>query len=91
VLCRHCREIHLVVPHQPRASSHAELEALVPRTFLGRTFRSTLEQLFPSPTICTAGGSDDVIVVTGSIYLLGEVLCRLEPERGPGEGRLQDF
>jgi dihydrofolate synthase/folylpolyglutamate synthase len=41
--------------------------------------------------VCTAGGPDDVIVVTGSIYLLGEVLTRLEPQRGPGEGRLQDF
>ena len=33
----------------------------------------------------------DVLVVTGSIYLLGEVMARLEPQRGPGEGRLQDF
>jgi dihydrofolate synthase/folylpolyglutamate synthase len=32
-----------------------------------------------------------VLVVTGSIYLLGEVLARLEPERGAGEQRLQDF
>ena len=24
-------------------------------------------------------------------HLLGEVLARLEPQRGPGEGRLQDF
>jgi dihydrofolate synthase/folylpolyglutamate synthase len=32
-----------------------------------------------------------VLVLTGSIYLLGEVLARLEPERGAGEGRLQDF
>jgi dihydrofolate synthase/folylpolyglutamate synthase len=31
------------------------------------------------------------VVVTGSIYLLGEVLARLEPQRGPGEGHLQDF
>ncbi len=91
VLCRHCREIHLVVPHQARASSHADLEALVPWTFRGRTLRSTVEELFPSASICTAGGRDDVIVVTGSIYLLGEVLSRLEPKRGPGEGRLQDF
>ena len=91
VLCRHCREIHLVVPHQARASSHAELEALVPGTFLGRTIRSTVEELFPSPSICTAGGRDDIIIVTGSIYLLGEVFCRLEPQRGEGEGRLQDF
>ncbi len=91
VLSRHCREIHLVVPHQARATCHAELEALVPRTFAGRTVRSTVEELFPSPSLCTAGGRDDVIVVTGSIYLLGEVLGRLEPMRGPGEGRLQDF
>ncbi|MEJ1974599.1 MAG: Mur ligase family protein [Lacunisphaera sp.] len=33
----------------------------------------------------------DTIVVTGSIYLLGEILERLEPRRGAGEGRLQDF
>jgi dihydrofolate synthase/folylpolyglutamate synthase len=31
------------------------------------------------------------VVVTGSIYLLGEVLARIEPDRGTGEGRLQDF
>ena len=91
VLCRHCRELHLVVPHQSRASTYAELEALVPGTFRGRVVRSTVEGLFPAPGSCTAGGPDDVIVVTGSIYLLGEVLTRLEPQRGPGEGRLQDF
>jgi dihydrofolate synthase/folylpolyglutamate synthase len=91
VLGRHCRELHLVVPNQSRASSHAELEALVPGTFHGRVYRSTVEELFPTPWTCTAGGPDDVIVVTGSIYLLGEVLSRLEPQRGPAEGRLQDF
>jgi dihydrofolate synthase / folylpolyglutamate synthase len=91
VLCRHCRELHLVVPQQARASSHAELEALVPGSFHGRVFRSAVGDLFPTPQSCIAGGPDDVIVVTGSIYLLGEVLTRLEPQRGPGEGRLQDF
>ncbi len=91
VLCRHCREIHLVVPRQSRASTHAELEALVPGSFGGRTVRSTVDGLFPAPDVCTAGGPDDVVVVTGSIYLLGEVLTNLQPERGPGEGRLQDF
>jgi dihydrofolate synthase/folylpolyglutamate synthase len=91
VLCRHSDEIHLVVPHQSRASTHAELEALVPGTFRGATVRSTIEGLFPGPGICTVGGKDDVIVLTGSIYLLGEVLSRLEPQRGPAEGRLQDF
>jgi len=91
VLCRHCREIHLAVPHQSRATTHAELEALVPRSFAGHVVRATVEGLFPAPDTCTAGNEDDVIVVTGSIYLLGEILARLEPQRGPGEGRLQDF
>jgi dihydrofolate synthase/folylpolyglutamate synthase len=91
VLCRHCSEIHLVVPRQARASTHAELEALIPASFAGRTFRSTVAGLFPEPGTCTAGGPDDILVVTGSIYLLGEVLANLEPHRGPGEGRLQDF
>jgi dihydrofolate synthase/folylpolyglutamate synthase len=91
VLCRHSNEIHLAVPHQSRASNHEELEALIPDTFRGTTIRSTVEGLFPAPGVCTAGGKDDVIVMTGSIYLLGEVLSRLEPQRGPGEGRLQDF
>jgi dihydrofolate synthase/folylpolyglutamate synthase len=91
VLCRHSRELHLVVPNQSRASTHAELEALVPGIFGGKVIRSTVEELFPAPLTCSAGGPDDVIVLTGSIYLLGEVLCRLEPRLGPGEGRLQDF
>jgi dihydrofolate synthase/folylpolyglutamate synthase len=32
-----------------------------------------------------------LVVVTGSIYLIGEVFERIEPGRGAGEGRLQDF
>lgn len=91
VLSRHCSELHLAVPHQARATSHQELESLLPRGFAGKVVRATVEGLFPAPGTCTAGGPDDVIVVTGSIYLLGEILGRLEPQRGPGEGRLQDF
>jgi dihydrofolate synthase / folylpolyglutamate synthase len=75
-IARHAREIHFVVPQQPRACSHAELEALVPGTFRGRIVRATVVDLFPARDRCTAGGPDDVIVVTGSIYLLGEVMAR---------------
>jgi hypothetical protein len=32
-----------------------------------------------------------LLVVTGSIYLLGEVFALIAPEMGVGEGRLQDF
>jgi dihydrofolate synthase/folylpolyglutamate synthase len=81
-ICRHAAEIHLVVPNQPRACSHAELEASVPEAFRGRVLRASVDGLFPSPGLCTAGGPDDIIVVTGSIYLLGEVMERLENHRG---------
>ena len=76
-IARHAREIHFVVPQQPRACSFEELEALVPSDFRGRVVRQTVAGLFPEPDRCTAGGPDDVVVVTGSIYLLGEVMGRL--------------
>ena len=91
VIARHAAEIHFCVPNQARACSHAELESLLPADFTGRVVRATVEGLFPTPDRCTVGAPDDVVVVTGSIYLLGEVMARLEPQRGPGEGRLQDF
>lgn len=93
-ICRHAREIYLVVPNQARACTHAELEALLPPGFAERggvVKRATVEGLFPTKDRCTAGGPGDVVVVTGSIYLLGEVMARIEPARGAGEGRLQDF
>jgi dihydrofolate synthase/folylpolyglutamate synthase len=91
VVCRHARELRLAVPNQARACTHAELEALIPRSFAGPVIRSTVEDIFPAPDLCTASGSGEPVVVTGSIYLIGEVLARLEPQRGQGEGRLQDF
>ncbi len=94
VVGRYAKEIHLARPQQARASSFEELEALVPADFLargGKLARGAVETLFPRAGVCAIGAADDVIVVTGSIYLLGEVLARLEPERGRGEQRLQDF
>jgi dihydrofolate synthase / folylpolyglutamate synthase len=78
-IARHAREIHFVVPRQPRACSYEELESLVPPAFRerGRIVRARVEDLFPTRDRCTAGGADDVVVVTGSIYLLGEVMGRL--------------
>jgi dihydrofolate synthase/folylpolyglutamate synthase len=78
-ICRHAQEIHFVVPNQPRACRYEELEALVPATFRGRVVRDTVEALFPATDRCRVGGPDDVVVVTGSIYLLGEVMTRLGP------------
>lgn len=76
-ISRHAQEIHLVVPNQPRACSHAELLTLIPAGFKGRVVRATVDGLFPAPEVCTAGAADDVVVVTGSVYLLGEVMTQL--------------
>jgi len=91
VVLRHAREVHLVTPRQARACSFDELRALVPAAQQPRVHRGTLERIFPDARTCTVGGPDDTVVVTGSIYVLGEVLERIEPGRGAGEGRLQDF
>jgi dihydrofolate synthase/folylpolyglutamate synthase len=91
VVCRHAQEVYLVTPQQARASSIAELIALVPPVQRGLVHGGTLAQLFPDARTCAVGGPGDTIVVTGSIYLLGEVLERIEPGRGAGEGKLQDF
>jgi dihydrofolate synthase/folylpolyglutamate synthase len=91
VIARHASEIHLAVPHQARACGYEELEHCVPATFRGRVVRTTLGEVFPEPDRCAIGGAGDTVVVTGSIYLIGEVFERIEPGRGAGEGRLQDF
>jgi dihydrofolate synthase/folylpolyglutamate synthase len=91
VIARHAREIHLVVPHQARACGYDALEHCLPAGFGGRVGHTTVADVFPAPDRCTLGGPEDTVVVTGSIYLIGEVFERIEPGRGAGEGRLQDF
>jgi dihydrofolate synthase/folylpolyglutamate synthase len=79
-IARYAGEIRFVVPQQPRACTFEELEALVPKGFRGRIVRDSVARLFPSRDRCAVGGPDDVVVVTGSIYLLGEVMGRLGRE-----------
>jgi dihydrofolate synthase/folylpolyglutamate synthase len=90
VVARHAESIHLVVPHQDRASDYRSLERCIPEDFAGLVRRTTLEQVFPQPDRCSIAAAGQTVVVTGSIYLLGEVLERLQVDR-PAEGRLQDW
>jgi len=69
----------LVRPDNERACSVEELAALVPADFRGEVRRASVAELFPAPATCVAEG--EVIVVLGSLYLVGEVLARL---RGHG-------
>jgi dihydrofolate synthase/folylpolyglutamate synthase len=77
-IARYASEIHLVVAQQPRACSHAELRTLLPAMFSGPVVDASVDVLFPDPATCAVGSPDDIVVVTGSIYLLGEVMQRIE-------------
>lgn len=91
VIARHAKEVHLIPPHQARACSYEELERIAGPALSGRLRRATIESVFPDAQRCALGSADDIVVVTGSIYLLGEVLARIQPDRGAGEQRLQDY
>jgi dihydrofolate synthase/folylpolyglutamate synthase len=91
VVVRYARELHLVTPQQARATPAETMRAMVPVAAIPLTHTAGLAQIFPDAATCTLGAPGDTVVVTGSIYLLGEVLERIEPGRGAGEGRLQDF
>lgn len=93
VVARHAAEIHLVRPEQARACSLDELAGLVPTGFGGKVCKTSVDELFGGGKVTGLGEGNEVVVVTGSIYLAGEVLARLEPEGGSAEeeSRLQDF
>ena len=88
VLARHARELHFAEPAQPRACPAAFLESCLPAGHTLPVRHTTVAEAFPGPDTCALGEPGDIVVVTGSIYLLGEVLGQL---RGiPGTGTLQD-
>jgi len=91
VVARYAREIHVVTPRQARATPYAEMRTLAPPDMVAGLYENTVAGVFPDAATCRLGAPGDTVLVTGSLYLLGEVLERLEPKRGSGEGRLQDF
>jgi dihydrofolate synthase/folylpolyglutamate synthase len=90
MVARHASGIVLVRPAQERACTLDELAACVPAGFEGTVTRSTVRTIVPSRGVFTLGQPGDTIVVTGSIYLLGEVMEALFCERPVHEEYLQD-
>lgn len=78
------RELYLVEPNQDRASTPEFLESCLPaeRDFL--CHQTTVDDLFPNQSSCPIGEGGDTIVVTGSLYLIGEVLERIQGASGIG-------
>ncbi len=90
VIARHAREIRLLRANQTRATPFEVLESILAEEFDGPVSRASLEELFPAPGVCLAGGEGDSVVLTGSIYLIGEVMERLESSSPIAETQLQD-
>jgi len=92
VVARYARSITFVMPEQSRSASFDELERWIPGCFSGPMHRGSIAELFPSKGICTLDEpSDHPILVTGSIYLIGEVWERFLEDSPIGQGVLQDF
>jgi dihydrofolate synthase/folylpolyglutamate synthase len=90
LLARNARSLHLVTPNQPKATPAAALYALLSDTAKSNASCSKLETLIPQPGRLAIGEPGDTIVVTGSIYLLGEVMQRLHEGRSDMALTFQD-
>jgi dihydrofolate synthase/folylpolyglutamate synthase len=83
---KYASELYLVAPKQDRATPTAFLKSCLNRDAV----EAELTTLFPEPGSCAVGEPGDTIVLTGSIYLIGEALERIQGT-GSAEGSgLQD-
>lgn len=83
---RHARKLYLVAPKQDRATPTAFLKSCLDRDAV----EADLDRLFPGPGRCAVGEPGDTIVLTGSIYLIGEVLERIQGADSAEGSGLQD-
>ena len=77
LVCRYSKSLYLVSPKQPRACQINELQKLIPPTSKIKSFSASVETVF-SKSKCLIGNEEDTILVTGSIYLIAEVLTRIK-------------
>lgn len=87
----HAKGLYLLEPAQPRSASFEELRKHLPKDSKLVVKDSQIDQLFPGEGTCTVGNPGDTIVVTGSIYLLGEVLERITKHDVETGASLQDL
>lgn len=85
-VAQHADELYLVAPSQDRAASTTFLKSCLTRDAV----ETDLAALFPELGLCTVGQPGDTIVLTGSIYLIGEVLERIQGITSQDGSGLQD-
>ncbi len=92
VVAGYAHSITFVIPEQSRASGFEELERHAPADFEGSIQRGEIANLFPAKGECALDfPSERPVLVTGSIYLIGEIWERFLEDAPVGQGALQDF
>ena len=92
VAARWARSLTFVQPEQARACSIEELTRFVPASFAGEVRESSVAALFPAKGVFEMDtDATNPVVVTGSIYLIGEIWERYLEDEPLGQGKLQDF
>ena len=86
VVAQHARELYLVAPNQDRATPTEFLKNCLNR----EAVESNLSTLFPKPGRCVVGKPGDTILLTGSIYMIGEAMARIQGATSNEGSRLQD-
>ena len=86
VVAQHARELYLVTPKQDRATPTSFLKSCLDRDAI----ETDLTTLFPKPGRCAVGKPGETILLTGSIYLIGEAMARIQGARSNEGSRLQD-
>lgn len=74
IVSKYAAEIILIKPNNPKALEKAVMKALIPDIFPGKILMGNIKDIF------SEARKGQTVVVTGSIYLVGEVMERLEIE-----------
>ncbi len=90
VVAPFARRIHLVRPEQPRARTFAEMREAIPDGYSGEVVESTVGALFPGGDRIALTPEVEPVLLTGSLYLVGEVYSRIGWEDPGVMGALQD-
>jgi dihydrofolate synthase/folylpolyglutamate synthase len=90
VLAKHAQKLYLLMPKQPRSCSYETMRRFIPSESNIEVYNSELAELFPAPGQCSVGDTGEVLVATGSIYLIGEIFDALYHAIPVGEEDLQD-
>jgi len=89
-VCRWSDTIYLLHPNQPRALTFEQLRSCVPADYHGTVVDARVEDLFGFHEIKLPLAPGQALVVTGSIYLIGEVSDVLKSTPVVNQQSLQD-